>query len=103
MRVKNKTVKVITIGKLDILPDAVVDISQEAAENPVVKAFLARKFLVEIPASMEDEVEKTPDDIAEQIKEMKKAELIEACGEHGVETKGKTVAQLRQALLEVTV
>lgn len=103
MRVKNKTVKVITIGKLDILPDAVVDIPQEAAENPGVKLLLSRKNLVEIPDTMDDEVEKTPEDIAVQIKGMKKADLLKACGERGVETAGKTVTQLRQALLEVTV
>lgn len=103
MKVKNKTVKVITIGTNDILPDAVVDIPQEAAENPVVKAFLARKFLVEIPDTMDDEAEETPEDIAAQIKGMKKPELIEACEKNGIDTKGKTVAQLRQSLLEVTV
>lgn len=103
MKVKNKTVKVITIGKQDILPDSVVEIPYEAAKNPVVQAFLARKFLVEIPDTMEDEAETTPETIAEDIKAMKKQELMESCQKHNIDTEGKTIAQLRQALLEVTV
>jgi hypothetical protein len=103
MRVKNKTVKVITIGKKDILPNEVVDLPQEAADNPGVKLLLSRKNLVEIPDTMVDEVEETPEDLAENIKGMKKPELIEACKDHGIDTKGKTVAQLRQLLLEVSV
>ena len=103
MKVKNKTVKVITIGVQDILPNTVAEISQEDAENPVVKTFLARKFLVAIPDTMDDEAEETPEDVAERIKGMKKPELIEACEKNGIDTKGKTVAQLRQSLLEVTV
>lgn len=103
IRVKNKTNKIIVIGKLDILPDAVADLDEKDSSNAVVRRFIEMGFLVQIPNTFADEVEATPEDRAATIDKMKKAELIAECEKLSIETKGLTVAQLKQALLEACI
>ena len=85
MRIKNKSAKIITIGKVDILPDKIVDLDEKTAKNPVVQLFLKNGFLAEIPASASDEKKKTPKQIATSVKKMKIEEVIAQLTELNVE------------------
>lgn len=101
MKIKNKSAKIITIGELDILPDNVVDLDEDTANNPVVKLFLKNGFLKEIPATKVDDIPETTQEIAERVKKMKKPEICEQLKELNAEfDENEKVDVLRQKLIE---
>lgn len=104
MRVKNKSAKIITIGKVDILPDKVVDLDEKTAKNPVVQLFLKNGFLSAIPAMKDDEEEKTPEKIAAEVKKMKKDDVITKLKELNIEFDENALADdLKKLLVDALV
>lgn len=45
MELKNISQKVISIGSMAVLPDDVIDISEQQAEQPSIKAFIKRGYV----------------------------------------------------------
>ena len=104
MRVKNKSAKIITIGQLDILPDSVVDISEDVAKNPVIKLFLKNGFLSEIPAMSNNEEPETAEKIAARVKKMKRDDIVAKLKELNVEFNDEdNLDVLRPLLVEALV
>lgn len=104
MKIKNKTAKIITIGKLDILPDAVVPVSDAIMNNPIVQLFIKMKHLAVIPAAKDDEESDTPEAIAKKVKKMRKDKVCEELKALGVEfNEADELPTLKQMLIEALV
>ena len=103
MKVKNKSNKVISIGKIDVLPDKTTELTEVQAKNPVIKCFIDNGFLVEIPNDLKDEKKKTAKELAKVIKAMKEDEVLAKCAEFEIETEGKELKELKNLLLEAMV
>ena len=101
MKVKNKSNKVISVGKADILPDKTFELTKEQAKNPVVSCFIKMGFLTVIPDNFDEEKKVDPTkELAKQIKAMKQEEVLAKCAELGIETEGKELKELKKLLLE---
>lgn len=101
MKVKNKSNKVITIGKADILPDKTFELTDAQASNPVIKCFINKGFFAVIPDDFDDKKKVDPTkELAKKIKAMKEEEVLEKCAELGIETEGKELKELKKLLLE---
>ena len=100
MKVKNKSNKVISIGKADILPDKTLELTEAQAKNPVVKLFIKKGFLIEIPKENAKKPEDPTKALAKKIKAMKEDEVLAKCAELEIETEGKELSELKQLLLE---
>lgn len=104
MKLKNKSVKIITIGELDILPDTIVEVDEATANNPVVRLFTKNGFFAVIPDMAADEADETAQSVAEKVGKLKKNEIIEQLEqlEIGFDVNEK-VADLRERLLEALI
>lgn len=104
MKLKNKSVKIITIGDLDILPDEIVEVDEAVANNPVVKLFTENGFFAVIPDMAADEVAETAESLAEKVGKLKKAEVMEELKKLNIGfDENERVADLRQRLLEAMI
>lgn len=101
MKVKNKSNKVISVGKTDVLPDMTLELTAEQEKNPVVKCFIQKGFLTVIPDVFDDKKNSDPTKkLANKIKAMKQDEVLAKCEELGIETEGKELKELKKLLLE---
>lgn len=103
-KVKNKSAKIITIGKNDILPDKVCELADECKNSPVIKLFIKKGFLVEIPSTKNSEEKKTPKKIAAEVKKMKLEDVVAKLTELNVEfAEDATEEDLKNLLVEALV
>ena len=103
-KVKNKSAKIITVGKVDILPHKVAELGDEFKKNPVIQLFIKKGFLAEIPASASDDKKKTPKQIAASVKKMKIEDVVAQLTELNVEfAEDASEEDLKTLLVEALV